>query len=1212
MNPSHSDPHPLVYTFLGPPAVLRGGVRVAGGRFDRPLALLAYLAAHPGPREREELASLLWPRKPPSAARANLSTNLHYLDRRLGTGFLLEKTPRTVGWIDRHPPWDEEPVDLRRYLRVDPPEGCSIRHSPGDCPACRRRLEAQREMGRYIFLDEVSFEGMGEYGQWVKAFRQGLIRRQSEIESLLSGKTASPGRVFSVSLPELEIRQATLLSVLLEAPGGMEPEEIVGLRKAFREAMEEQVQEEGGSPLEGSEGTFLAVFGFPKVREDETRRAVRAAFGLRRAATSDPRFRECGIRLALHTGEGIVDRTGGVPDPLGDRIREVNRVVRHGAPGKITATYETACRVERSYIVAPADLLPKGTDGPERRLYWIQEERLVWQTPASALVGRRKEQSQMWELWRAAKAERALRTLWLVGEAGIGKSALLEELAKRIRAEGREDGSTWQISCLPEHRESPYASIVRFLKGSAGLRENLSPSEYRYRLERYLLSLGQPVQENLSVLLHLLNAPETSWEDLYPPENQKKAIKSLFLSILVSRSEKPCLLAVDDLHWTDLATLELLKKLIDTLSTRPVLVVLTARREGDLREADLPPPNETMRLSGLSREESRRLIEGLSPAPLSPETLQERIDRGGGIPLYLRELALLDPPVPGQGPGVPPTLQDLLTSRIDALDESNPMAKVAACLGLSLDEEILLRATERYARLPSGSRTAETWLQELVDREILDLDRPPPSPAYQFRHDLVREAVLQSLPASVRRRIHRAVSHALREDFPESGESAPEVLAGHFLEADVPEEALPLFVKAGERAEGIGAYESALSHYAHALDLLVKGHGGPDAKSPVVRLLRKMIRIGLYVWGHGSARVNALLGKLSEISGSGDPEVRKIFDLVRIAVNLGTHGPGYFIERFGEPEALERVAGESEEIRQWLAWMRGVALFYNGQVDRSYGLFRELLPKARALRWEIPMDTEAFSESPAILLLSVLGFASQIAGRTKESLAFLSEGERREECNRFPKSQVYVGIHKICAAWVREDTEKAAECAEETLLLAESHGLQVWEKFCRLALAWCRGTKESLSRAETARIAIEGMFPGVAPLYAAIHADAAFRAALWEKTIRLARHGRAKARQTGAVIFDPHLLTLEGLALLAMDSRENRKEARTLFEGAIGEARRSGAVWYGIRAAMALASIDPEEKNPLRGFLESLPEEPEGEDAQMVRQARMLARDGDP
>ena len=1209
MNRLPSDAPSLAYTFLGPPKVRRGEERIAGGRFDRPLALLAYLAAHPGPRERDELASLLWPGKPSASSRANLSTNLHYLERRLGEGLSLEKTSRTVGWIDRHPPWASEPVDLRRYLRDDPPEGCAVLHPPEDCAACRERAETQREMGRRIFLEEVSFEGMGAYGEWVKAFRQGLSRRQEEIERRLTGESPSPGGAFSVSLPEWEIRQTTFLSVLLSPPPGMEPEEAVGLREAFREEMEKRVLTAGGRPLAGSGGTFLAVFGFPKAREDEARRAVGAAIALRDLAVSDPRLGGCAIRLGLHTGEGISDRGSETPDPLGDRIREANRVARHGTPGEIAATYETASRVDRWYAVAQSGTLPKGADGPERLLYRIRKERPFGASPAATLFGRQREQARMRDLWTAAKAERSLRILWLVGEAGIGKSALIEGLASRIHAGGAEDGSVRLISCLPEHRESPYASLIRFLSGAVGLEENLSPSEYRYRLERYLLSTGQPVRENLPALLHLLDAPEAAWEDLSPLEHPKEGIESLVLSILACRSERPFLLAIDDLHWIDLATLDLLRNVLQALKSRPVLLVVTARREESLHEAGLPPPDETMRLAGLSRAESRQMVESLARVPLSPTAVREGIARGNGVPLYLRELVLSGALARDSGAGVPPTLRDLLSSRIDALEECLPMAKIAACLGQSVDEPVLLRAAERYARLASGGKLAEAWIRELVAREILELDRPPPSPVYRFRHDLLREAVLQSLPASVRRGIHRSIARTLREDFPERVESAPEILAEHLLEADLPEEALPLFVRAGERAEGVGAYEIALSHYGHALDILVEGTGGQDAPATTVRILRRMIRIGLYVWGHGSARIDALLGKLSEISARGNPEVRKLFDLMLDDVSVGIHGPSRFLERLGEPEALERAAGGSGKTRLWLAFRRGVAFFYNGQIARSYDTLLDLLPQVRSIRWDDQGVVEAFSEPPAVILFSYLGFAGQLAGRTKESLAFLSEGEGREECDRFPKSRVFVGVHEICAAWVREDAEATEECAEKTLLLAESHGLHMWAEFCRLALAWCRGTKESEAQAEAAKKAVRAMLPGGEAIFVAIHSGAAFRAGLWEKAVRLARFGRAEAQRTGTRVFDPHLLTLEGRALLAMDSRKNREEARALFENAIRRARRSGAVCYGIQAAMALAGIEPTGRKLLREFLASLPE---GEDSEMVREARELARETHP
>lgn len=1210
VNRSPSDAPPLAFTFLGPPEVLRGGVRVAGGRFDRPLALLAYLAAHPGPREREELASLLWPGKPSASARGNLSTNLHYLERRIGEGFSLEKTPRTVGWIDQHPPWASEPVDLRRYLRDDPPEGCAVLHPPEDCAACRERAETQREMGRRIFLEEVSFEGMGAYGEWVKAFRLGLARRQEEIERRLAGESTSPGRAFSVSLPEWEIRQTTFLSVLLSPPAGMEPEEAVGLRESFREEMEKRVLTAGGRPLAGSEGAFLAVFGFPRAREDEARRAVGTAHALRASVASDPRFKGCAVRLGLHAGEGISDRGGEAPDPLGDRIREATRVARHGTPGEIAATYETASRVDRWYAVAQSGTLPKGADGPERLLYRIRKEPPLGPSPAATLFGRQREQARMRDLWTAAKAERSLRILWLAGEAGIGKSALIEGLASRIHAGGAEDGSVRLISCLPEHRESPYASLIRFLSGAVGLEKNLSPLEYRYRLERYLLSTGQPVREHLPALLHLLDAPGAAWGDLSPPEHPKEGIESLVLSILTCRSERPFLLVIDDLHWMDLATLELLRKALEALKSRPVLVVVTARREESLREVGLPPPDETMRLAGLSRAESRQMVESLARGvPLSPKAVREGVDRGGGVPLFLRELVLSGALSREGGSGVPQTLRDLLTSRIDALEESRPMAKVAACLGLSLEGPVLLRAAERYARLASDSGTAEAWIRELVDCEILELDRPPPSPVYRFRHDLLREAVLQSLPASVRRGIHRSIAQTLREDFSERVESTPEILAEHLMGADVPEEALPLFVRAGERAEGVGAYEIALSHYGRALDLLAGEHGGPDAPSTAIRILRRMIRIALYVWGHGSTRIDALLGKLSELAERGTPEGRKIFDHLHDAVRFGIRGPTFLIERFGEPEALERAAGGSGGTRLWLACMRGIAFSYNGQLSRAYDTLQDLLPQIRSIRWDGQGIVESFSEPPAVLLFSYLGFVGQLAGRTKESLAFLAEGEGREECGRFPKSRVYVGVHKIFMAWMRENVEKAEMFARETVLLADAHDLHMGAELCRLALAWCRGTKESEAQAEAAEKAVRAMIPGVGTIYIAIHAGAAFRAALWEKAVGLARFGRDEGRRTGTHVFDPHLLTLEGRALLAMDSRKNREEARALFEDAIRKARRSGAVWYGIQAAMALAAIEPTGRKLLRGFLASLPEE---EDSEMVREAREVARETHP
>jgi len=195
-----SDPGSLSFIFLGFPQVFRGSDLLIGGRFDRTLALLAHLAASCGPRPRGELASLLWPDKSFKAARANLSTTLYNLEHRLGEGFVLEKTFKTVEWKESSLPWEEEPVDLRRYLREEPPPGCPFLHSPEDCPRCRERIESRREMGRRLFLEGVSFDGMGHYGAWVESFRKPLALLQEKLGRQLSSQGTSPSFVISSPL----------------------------------------------------------------------------------------------------------------------------------------------------------------------------------------------------------------------------------------------------------------------------------------------------------------------------------------------------------------------------------------------------------------------------------------------------------------------------------------------------------------------------------------------------------------------------------------------------------------------------------------------------------------------------------------------------------------------------------------------------------------------------------------------------------------------------------------------------------------------------------------------------------------------------------------------------------------------------------------------------------------------------------------------------
>jgi len=1170
---SAPSPQPgLTFTFLGFPRVYRGSDLASGERFHRPMALLALLAASSGPRSREEIVSYLWPEKSLKAALANLSTTLYNLDSRLGEG-VLEKTLRTVEWKESSLSWEEDPVDLRRYQREDPPWGCESFHSPLECPRCRERIELRREMGRRTFLEGVSLAKMGPYELWVGSVRKRLALIQERLERQLSSRA---GSTFALSPPvfqDREIRQSTLLSILFSSAPGVDPEDILGLRNEFRERIEPVVLSAGGVLRAGPEGSLLAVFGVPRVLEDGARRAVRVAREINALALSDVRFRKNGVCLALHTGVGLSDLVVGDPDLVGAQIREVDRIVRQARPGEIMMTQETARQVDRFYVLLRAGVLPAGGEGPERSLYRIREERYSLAGSEVNLIGRKREISRMETMFAEAKREKRLRSLWITGEAGIGKSALLESFMRRAGRQGGE-GSVRLISCLSEYQESPYSSVTRFLRGYIGLEEGLSAQETRYRIERYLLSTRQPVERHLPLLLHFLCGSAFGSEEIaeLSPDRLRDRIENLVLSILTARSESPFLLAIEDFHWMDKSTLGLLKKTIDAVRQRPVFLVLTSREEGILLEAGIPPPDEILCLGGLTRSESRQMIESLSSEVPSPSALKEALDRGGGVPLYLRELVLTGALSLGAA-GVPPTLKDLLASRIDSLKKSRVMAKIAACLGQSVDWPLLLRTTERYAGLRPGDPASDLWLRELVEMKILSRDSSLADPVYEFRHALLRETVLDSLPGSVRRGIHGAIARTLREEFSSRADLQPEVLGEHFFLAGEPEEAFSFFIKAGDHASGVGAYRIALFHFEQAMKIIEGGANLSDAATCRVKILLAMIQIAMEVWGIASSEVELLTSKLQDMADRDpDPFLKNKLSSILIGLGSGLYGPSWVLERTASDESAQ--ISEHSATRLWVACVRGSALFWRGQLDRSLSELEALRPSILALRDGSPDSAESYSaEPPAVLFYSYMGFVCQLMGRIRDSRVALEEGSRLDDFRRFPKSRVFLGVFATYSECMAHNRPEAERLARETLKLAEDFGLHMWEEVCRLALFWCDGSKAAAAGSEAAVKSIRGMLPGVIPCFTSLYAETVLSAGMCEKAIETARMGREEGKKTGTTVFDPLFRIVEGSALLGIDPRKRRDEAISLFEEARMEAEKNGALWYVLLAERGLASI---------------------------------------
>ena len=1198
MNPLR-DPS-LTISLLGPPRVCRSETALWEGRLDRPLALLSYLVAQPGTCPREELAALFWPDKESRTARANLSTAFYNIETRLGISKLFEATPRAIGWRAVDLPWDEEPVDLRRYLREDPPPGCSRFHFAAECLRCRERIEAQREMGLRPFLEGCSFSSMGSFGNWALSLRAKLSLRQRDLERQLSSSSSFFPSSPRSALPLREIRQITFLSVLFSGfSTKMDPEEVMEVQESFLDNVASLVRGFGGEVRSGMGGVLHVIFGFFKNLEDPTRRAVLAAREIRALSRADARLRQGEVRLAILTGEGLADLSTGDPDPVGDRIREVDRIVLQSPPGAIVATWETVRLVDRFFRVEKWEAHPKAPEGSERPLFLIGEDLPPSRQVEVDFVGRRTEKARMEKLLKEGREAGGLRTLWITGEAGIGKSALLNEFIRLFR-KVPGDAGVRQIFCLSGDPESPYSSVIRFLRSHVGIEERTPPKEARYYVERYLLSTGQPLGENISLLLHLLcgEGPWTKELAAIAPEHLHSRLDSLILSILLWRSIHPFLIAIEDLHWIDQNTTELLKKTIVALRGSHALLVLTARDEETLHKMGLPPPDEILRLSALSRAESREMIELLAPGSFSPSTLKAGIDRGGGIPLYLREL-VLSGTLSGGSSEIPANLKELLSSRIGSLGESRTMAKVAACLGESVDWPLLLRATESYASLPSGERSTDAWIEELLNHKILEAERLLPDPTYRFRHALLREGLLKSLPGSVRKKIHRVLAEVLQEEFPSQVSRQPEILGEHLEKAGLTSKAVPRFISAGDRSAALGAYRIALDHFGKALALLESEPSSPDIDSRILRLLLSMLRIVNVVSGYGPESEKLRQKAQDLVRKHPDSPLEPELSLLLLESGGGSRGPEWTLETL---ESLPRTGNRSGS-ELWADCLRGMALFWKGELDQAFSALSAVREEFVRHGWQNDSSFENYPESPPVLIYSYLGFICQLQGRVRESRAIFDEGARLDDVLRLPRSRVYLGVFATYARCMAQDVATVRKLAKEPLRLAEEVGLQLWEEVLRMALLWCDPSEEASRKAEELMLAIREMIPGVSPIFYSLRAEMALKAGLWDKAVEMARIGREEGEKVGTRVFDPLFFVVEGQALLGKDPGEAGERAKGLFEVARKRAEETGALWHGLMAEVELVALGLGDR---RRFASLLGRVSGGEDLPLVVRARHL------
>ena len=839
------------------------------------------------------------------------------------------------------------------------------------------------------------------------------------------------------------------------------------------------------------------------------------------------------LRIAIHSGLAVVGKLGrdGRDDTsvLGE-VPNVASRLQHEAPVNSVVVSDVTSRTFRDRWIL------ESLGHPELRGVGSDFEMLVVVGPQPTpgpdvervyeLVDRQGSLEELRGLWSDVAAGHG-RVVVLEGEAGVGKSRLVYELRH-----GDATRASWiTVQCSPLASEEPFGPLTAQLPNTDSA-EGLSPEERH--------AAGTATAERWA--LGLCEAG-------------------------------PAVLHIEDIHWADPSTKELIERLAGALTSevRPLLVLCTTRPESDqgwldrpgVRRIDLPP---------LGDHDMSVLVGAATDDPLPDSTIAEIVARADGLALYAEQLAatLVDAPTRA----VPSTLQGILTARLDRLGpELQRVLQRASAIGRIFDDDVLRQLMDPKADL-------EGPLIRLVASDVLV---QLPGGRYKFRHALLQEAAHASMMRSQRRSVHARIATVLREHYGPLVATQPGLLAHHLAEAGDPE-AVGWFERAGARAATDGAFVEATRHFNRALDLArtLGGVSGPDE-------LRLQIGLGNAIFGAqgwGAAETLPVWSRAQELAD----ELGAVEELTSALNGLATYWnqAGACRQSIGIAETILRVSDEHDLRAGRLRGHCTLALnhLFLGEAPLS-------LQHARhGIALYQPEDfhtvTYGFGTDQGVVAYSVGGAAAWFVGRPDEGIALTEEAVQLGRRLGSPISELLGRVFKGLLHHMRGENELA--CAEAAVLSEEGARLSLW-----LPLGFGHilgGVERAIATADPSGMAdIEAGIAEVgkgggqsgAPIAMVLLAEAHVATGDPMAALEVAQAGLAIADALDQPFFNAELLRLEAIAAheAGMPAGDTIALLRSAVDGGVARGQTSLA----LRAASDLADLDPKAADLLGALL---------------------------
>jgi class 3 adenylate cyclase/tetratricopeptide (TPR) repeat protein len=622
----------------------------------------------------------------------------------------------------------------------------------------------------------------------------------------------------------------------------LDPEELRSLLHAYRNFCGDVIARYDGFVARYVGDGILTYFGWPIAHEEDAERAVRAALEIVHTVKRASSTEDLSVRIGIATGPVVVGEQAGSGDQsklaVGSTPNLAARLQGLAATDQIVIAASTRRLVGNAFELT--DLGDQGLKGISEPVHaWRVERVLATKSRFDAnrggsaltpLVGRREELDLLLSRWSQAKDGEG-QVVLLSGEPGIGKSRILNALRERLEVQGVQ---AQRFQCLPYYINSAFWPSTENLERTLKFARDESTDAKLDKLEALIVTqYGRPLAD-VRFVASILSIPCEQRYGALPMTPQK--LKDETLRTLVDITEaaarlRPRMMLVEDAHWADHTTLEVLDLLIDRVKTVPLLVVLTHRPDFRSRWSQQGHVG-TLNLSKLTRAQSAAMVSSLVGGKALPTALLEQIlTRTDGVPLFVEELTKsilesgelqeagdhYDYGGSARAVTIPATLRDSLMARLDRFVPVKEIAQIASAIGREFSYELI------DAVAPVLKAQLDAALARLCESGLAFRRGTPPHAIYTFKHALVQDAAYDSLLRSRRQELHAKIAHVIEVEFPNIKATEPEVLAHHLTAAGLTEAAIPIWQAAGELALRRMALTESISHLNRGLALISTG-----------------------------------------------------------------------------------------------------------------------------------------------------------------------------------------------------------------------------------------------------------------------------------------------------------------------------------------------------------------------------------------------------